>query len=1787
MATFPFSFSFFDFFFFLTQKAEQREEWTERFVTNGGLCRVVDLLMTSDLHVGDLKAQQAELLLLRLACRFLLEEDEPPRLRPESLMILQPQNLAHRLLEVVWVIADAPNNKLSRQEWNSSAQQLLTGMTQRGDTEDSPAIRKEEKKLQGLKKKEKSEAERELKTSIVSSSINLIVALAHHLPACLETALKQNKMMADWVIYTTVCCQNDAIRSTVTEGLYHIYEAVKQTELASLFYDEVFYFLLHDLKVLYTAFASTSVVFRHAVAPLHVREYFRLLGQLLACHPQPKVLLDFLVQLLKGHPVIESRLCPTPDGLAMGLLLLLAQLTKTCSPLEKEAIAVHHPKFEGLSSVISVIQEGTNKVEYEGGFLEHLLEHYLFDTATVSSHSLYSVPVCKSKESRQAALRLITELARGCPLNYLYLAKKTVLHNRFDRISQRRAWQWHYLPEAHERVSEFAGLENLGATCYMNSLMQNFFMTPFLRLHLFSLPSVLPTEKREEAGGKNEEKFGEEEGQEGGSGEEGNLLYQLQRLMVGLQETEQKAIDTRPFFTAYQTVDPSANSGVQMDADEFLNVFFDRLERQLKGTPMPNLLSQYYEGALCHRITSRECPHSTEREQKFFALSLEVKGKADILESLNLFIAEDVLDGENKYSCEKCQAKVAATMRCCVKRLPNTLIVHLKRFDFDVETFLRMKVNDRCAFPTSLDMTPFMDHVLHPRQKSTTTTPTEDAADAADSTKVDDDEVSITDNSDTDQMVEEEQQTMNCQYNLAGVVVHTGTAESGHYYSFIRDRFHSLGRTTLPPDDQLEGKWYQFNDSTIEPFDPAEMADHCFGGFDQFTQPDPNTHQPVTRYFPRPHSAYMLFYERVEDRVIPPVKPSLPQSPKDMESLLPPKIFKEIWGSNRSFLIDKCVFDERYARFIWDLAHLPSPSTTEPPPRAITVEGGEQQQKKQVNEAAGQTTLLLSNQQVCLQTLEMVCTYLFETYCFAKDKTLFHTFVKRVKAIFTFSSEATCWFLENLLTRSWAFRMLLKCICSDSRKEFASLLLHALHLARNDQKDHFDQELVTEPLSLDPMEIDLGGKIEQQEKRGLVVRVLRKLVGLLKEARFNWKYFNEYFSVFSSFAQFGRKERDWMRGSDLCVLFADFYLESVSPFYKSSSSSSTPSSDTSDATLLEETAQQAKEQQGKGDPKMNFSLLPPSNAILPYRSSDFKRKMGEIGRPPPVKHLLLTLSILLRECEREPSGVTSQVKLPISPFVYPPPPADQKSASTSGVSFGERERLVCESKEFFSFAILDQLEGCSIPELVLHLAWSDPSSSAFFAHVLTAGVLGADPTKMKEQAEPFLELLTRFLSLQDGLQPVRLSVCLQALIRGTSPLLLTNPSSGAVIIHYLNEVSTLIPACAQWLASSFSQWGSSWLMWRSAPVRQETAQLVLSLCGVGSDIQERKEYEDPRRLRDAGEGGAEGDDDDDDLFVKVEPEVQERRKEILSMLIEMISKVEPLLDPRLQSQYLAQYQQPQSQNRLFMYHQDTFLVGDFFRVLWMLVACGVEKESFLPHVENLMRLLLFSDQCRLDCDENKANLLRLLYVMMCRWDEVADQVASQEEFCQSIICLHIMAATSPAYLAYNNRSLSIFYSMMRDVVVRNEQFRDFLSTHRNVKFAMEQFFASQEYPAVSPALAELCLDLASSQKFRSMSLAVLLGNGGNPQALYPVGISVLKASLSTQNDLEDFCTRNGLGILSALFLQYQELPDCEEAIACTSLLAMICSYLRRFFIIFLFFFFLLLFVGRGSLFFWI
>jgi ubiquitin C-terminal hydrolase len=71
-----------------------------------------------------------------------------------------------------------------------------------------------------------------------------------------------------------------------------------------------------------------------------------------------------------------------------------------------------------------------------------------------------------------------------------------------------------------------------------------------------------------------------------------------------------------------------------------------------------------------------------------------VKGKKSLKDSLDASIEGEILKDQNSYFCEPCDEKKPTMKRQSIKKLPNVLIFVLKRFEYDLNTMNKIKVND-------------------------------------------------------------------------------------------------------------------------------------------------------------------------------------------------------------------------------------------------------------------------------------------------------------------------------------------------------------------------------------------------------------------------------------------------------------------------------------------------------------------------------------------------------------------------------------------------------------------------------------------------------------------------------------------------------------------------------------------------------------------------------------------------------------------------------------------------------------------------------------------------------------------------------------------------------------------------------------------------------------------------------------------------------------------------------------------------------------------------------------
>lgn len=369
-------------------------------------------------------------------------------------------------------------------------------------------------------------------------------------------------------------------------------------------------------------------------------------------------------------------------------------------------------------------------------------------------------------------------------------------------------------PEKETRAANgYVGLRNLGSTCYMNSLLQILFMNKTIKNYLLYHIPILDDQSEEET--KND------------------LPLQLKKVFLYLEYSEKKSYAPLDWTFAFKDelgINPT-NVSQQQDAQEFLQLLCERFETSIdiyrrklesKGasTIPVDILRHTFGGKLCNQVFQSQCNGFSEgkmkdireQEESFVCISLEVKNSKDLVTSLGKFVqGEEISD----YLWEDNCPRVTITKRQVISELSDMVIFHLKRFELNFDTFHREKVNDSFSFPQNLNLFPFTKEGVN----------------------------QIDNNSTSDEEYYE--------YELTGIIVHTGTSDSGHYYSFIKAT--KTGK---------ENKWYEFNDADVSNFQEIMIEAECFGGTTVSHEYIAATQQFIASEMTNQKNAYMLVYNR-------------------------------------------------------------------------------------------------------------------------------------------------------------------------------------------------------------------------------------------------------------------------------------------------------------------------------------------------------------------------------------------------------------------------------------------------------------------------------------------------------------------------------------------------------------------------------------------------------------------------------------------------------------------------------------------------------------------------------------------------------------------------------------------------------------------------------------------------------------------------------------------------------------------------------------------------------------
>ncbi|KAH9171034.1 hypothetical protein EDB89DRAFT_1189812 [Lactarius sanguifluus] len=113
------------------------------------------------------------------------------------------------------------------------------------------------------------------------------------------------------------------------------------------------------------------------------------------------------------------------------------------------------------------------------------------------------------------------------------------------------------------------------------------------------------------------------------------------------------------------------------------------------------LVHRLFEGTLTSETRCLTCETVSSRDESFLDLSIDIEQNSSVTACLRQFSASEMLCQRNKFFCDSCCGLQEAEKRMKIKKLPNILALHLKRFKYQEDLRKYIKLTYRVAFPLS------------------------------------------------------------------------------------------------------------------------------------------------------------------------------------------------------------------------------------------------------------------------------------------------------------------------------------------------------------------------------------------------------------------------------------------------------------------------------------------------------------------------------------------------------------------------------------------------------------------------------------------------------------------------------------------------------------------------------------------------------------------------------------------------------------------------------------------------------------------------------------------------------------------------------------------------------------------------------------------------------------------------------------------------------------------------------------------------------------------------------
>ncbi|CAG9839379.1 unnamed protein product [Diabrotica balteata] len=234
-------------------------------------------------------------------------------------------------------------------------------------------------------------------------------------------------------------------------------------------------------------------------------------------------------------------------------------------------------------------------------------------------------------------------------------------------------------PMVDKFVVEKVGLNNLGNTCYMNSVLQALFITKTFRNEVLLNNKAIS-----------------------------QLFSKLQTLFVLLQFSKRNSLS--PNDILHLSRPPGFLLGHQHDSSEFLGYLLDTLHEQEKNftnsvehnsvdegatAVLPTVVQQSFGGRTMTVSRCGECTTTSERVDDFRELQLSFPNHSDnqsVQTLLDYYLQPEKLSGDNQYHCDICSRLTDGEKITRIVEAPPRLIFTLKHFRYDPTSHQRTKL---------------------------------------------------------------------------------------------------------------------------------------------------------------------------------------------------------------------------------------------------------------------------------------------------------------------------------------------------------------------------------------------------------------------------------------------------------------------------------------------------------------------------------------------------------------------------------------------------------------------------------------------------------------------------------------------------------------------------------------------------------------------------------------------------------------------------------------------------------------------------------------------------------------------------------------------------------------------------------------------------------------------------------------------------------------------------------------------------------------------------------------